>query len=89
MNGPTDKANKQAKVSNMFKTTDELKTFILWAKKEGLKRVKVGEVEFELSDLTLAAAMSNVQPSDGPTRDASTGSIPDITDDELLYMSAR
>lgn len=38
----------------MLKNTEELKEFILWAKEQGLKEVKVGEHVFSFSEYELA-----------------------------------
>jgi hypothetical protein len=37
----------------MFKNTDELKEFIIWAKEQGLKSVKTDNISFEVSDYEL------------------------------------
>jgi hypothetical protein len=37
----------------MFKNVQELQDFILWAKTEKVKRLKVGDVEVEISDYAL------------------------------------
>lgn len=39
----------------MFKTVDQLKDFITWARTQGLKRAKVGSIEIELSELAFEA----------------------------------
>lgn len=43
----------------MIKTIKEFKEFIVWAKKEGLREVKIGEFEFFVSDYEIAKNVVN------------------------------
>lgn len=35
----------------MFKTQDELKAFIIWAKEQKIQRIKIDKIEVEISNL--------------------------------------
>ena len=43
----------------MFKTAEELKEFVIWAKKEGLKNFRSPAFSFEISDLALLSLVKN------------------------------
>ena len=72
----------------MFKTPEQLKEFILWAKEHKLKRVKVGTIEVEISDLafieSLDALPSQIESKVGgqPGEEADKKE-----EDDLLYWS--
>lgn len=70
----------------MFKNPEELKNFIIWAKNQGIKRVKVEQIEFELSDISIVSSLSAQESQNAPKVE---GNLPDLDDEELLYMSAR
>lgn len=72
----------------MFKSPSELQEFIVWAKEQKIKRVKVDNIEFEISDLAL---IEGIEPlvSQTPT---SASSAPEQEaakkeEDDLLYWS--
>lgn len=78
----------------MFKNIDELKDFIIWAKSEKVKAVKVGEISVELSDLALTADLLDIEtPKDLAMPPASTklpdGNTETPEDEQLLFWSAR
>jgi hypothetical protein len=77
----------------MFKSQDELKAFILWAKEQKLKRIRISDVEVEISDVALIESLSvdqisQVSPS---TTFDETVSKEDQQkeDDELLFWSTQ
>lgn len=78
----------------MLKTVDELKSLILWAKEQHLTKLKVGDVEVEISVL----GFPNVQEFvDGPVKELTSGSatLSDTDteqaqdDEDLLFWSAK
>jgi hypothetical protein len=83
----------------MFKSTDELKAFILWAKKEQLKQVKIGDIEFIVSDAALTTSVIDAITKDlsepvtnprfepRPTIDKDGRPVPQ--EDPDLYFSVR
>lgn len=75
----------------MFKNVEELRDFILWAKSEKLKRIKVGEVEVEISDYALA---EDLLPSTSQTLSAEPQSAEELKrikkeEEDLLMWSAN
>lgn len=46
----------------MFKTVDELKEFITWAKTQGLRRAKIDNIEFEISELAFETPVEPEKP---------------------------
>lgn len=42
----------------LFKTLEDIKEFITWAKAEGLKEIQVGELKVVVSDLQLNMSLS-------------------------------
>jgi hypothetical protein len=56
----TPNDNKQ----NMFQSVDDIKALIIWAKSMGLKRIKVGEVEAEISEVAYALEQAASDSSD-------------------------
>ena len=69
----------------MLQTIDELKSFIEWAKSQKLKAVKVGEIQFEFSDLALVVE-SNTVPSETLPDQAQ---LSPEEEEKLLYWSSR
>lgn len=75
----------------MFKTIKELQDFILWAKAEKLKRLKVGDVEIEISDYALVA---DLLPSISQTPNSEPQSAAELArmkkeEEDLLNWSAN
>lgn len=80
----------------MFKTTSELRDFIVWAKAERLKSFKAGNIEVTFSDLAFLEAMDEPLPGMQKTEEKNTSktlvdtlSDKDLEDDELLDWSSR
>jgi hypothetical protein len=48
----------------LIESVDELKEFILWCKKEGVKSFKNTDVEFHLSDLAIISSAQIVEGKD-------------------------
>lgn len=77
----------------MIKSIEELKQFILWAKEQEIKSLKVGEVEIHISDIYFANRLMN-PPSDSlPEHKPSSKRFidddqADEDDDDLLYYSS-
>lgn len=82
----------------MFKTTDELKSFILWAKSTKVLQLKVGDIEVifaphALQDANEPDLTSPVATKTG-TEEKNTSKLlvddmqADIDDEELLFHSA-
>lgn len=74
----------------MIKSVEELKALILWAKEQKLKRLKVGDIEVEVSDISILESVQVEKLVSPPT-----GSMPQQAtqteneeDDELLYYSS-
>lgn len=74
----------------MFKTPEELKAFILWAKDQKIQRVKVDKIEVEMSayafiDVLTQEVVSSQVPE--PLSEA-TKTPQEKEEEELLYWSA-
>jgi hypothetical protein len=81
----------------MITDINELKEFILWAKAQKVKSIKLGEIHIELSDLALIEGLSE-QSAEAVTRDLSVppssprlpnGNAQANEDDEDLFFSTR
>lgn len=74
----------------MINSIGELKELVLWAKSNGLKRLKVGSVEIEFSDIEMSMRLMSPSEADSATQaDLKSGNEKELSDDELLFMSAR
>jgi len=80
----------------MFKTTSELRDFIVWAKLQRLKSFKAGQIEVTFSDLAFLEAMDEPLPGVQKTEEKNTSktlvdtlSDADLEDEELLNWSSR
>lgn len=72
----------------MFKTIEELKEFILWAKSEKIARIKVADVEVEMSNIALIPqAYASVLSSQTEKSQENQSSASE--DEELLMWSSR
>lgn len=67
----------------MFKDVEELKNFILWAKNQKIKRLKLGDYEAEFSDLVYVEQLQEAQMPEQAPGDQQK------EDEELLYWSSR
>lgn len=88
--------NKKTAVS-MFETVDSLKEFLIWAKRERISAIKVGEVEVHFSTLAFVESEPDLgspkpkTPSASEERDTSTTLVDenqDEDDKELLNWSS-
>lgn len=74
----------------MFKSIDELKAFILWAKKNQLSSVKVGDIQVEISQIGILESSGHLVPTD---KSKPMPNLPKTEekedDDELLYWSSN
>lgn len=85
--------DKKAIIANI----SELKDLIIFAREQKLKKLKIGEIELEVSDLAHIEATQALEmgQSINPSVSASIGSLlegidrEDPEDEELLYHSAR
>jgi hypothetical protein len=60
--------NKQ----EMFQSVEDIKALIVWAKSMGLKRIKVGDIEAEVSDIAYAMDAANPDTKLPPREELST-----------------
>lgn len=74
----------------MFKTADELKQFLTWAKDQQIVRVEVGDVKVEFSPLA-AIKESMLQDLENGSASTLADSEPSTKkdDDEDLYWSSN
>ena len=77
----------------MFKTVEELKSFIQWAQDKQIKRVKIGDIEVEVSDIFYANKIMNPTSSQPAEFEDSknTNNPNELSEDEyedLLFHSA-
>lgn len=70
----------------MFKSVKEIQDFIVWAKSEKLKIVKLGDLEVEISELNYIEEIA--QPSTQEQREDVQSNNAD-EDEDLLYWSSR
>lgn len=70
----------------MFNSIEEVKNFLVWANKNGLKHIKLEGIEAEFSEVARAYATVDSQ---SPSQIASNSSQPEDSDDELLYFSSK
>lgn len=77
----------------MIKSVSELKELIIWAKSQKLRALKIGDIQFELSDLALVVDEANlVQTAPVAVDSNSLAESEQLTAEEeekLLYWSSR
>lgn len=81
----------------MFKSSDELKRFILWCKSNKIKTFKNSDIQFELSDLAFVEDLVDPEPADKmkevdlPDSDTFADMDPEAgkEDEDLLYWSSQ
>ena len=71
----------------MINNLSELKEFLLWAKQNKVKSVKLKEVEFEISDLAFITEEESSEKVDLETLMEQAN--PESEDDEALFWSSR
>jgi hypothetical protein len=82
----------------------EIMELIEWCKKTGVKRLKLGDNEFELSDMALTEKYADIndEATKGPIKDRESSSLSSKTlvdtldakemgqeDDDMLYWSSQ
>lgn len=72
----------------MFKSPKELKNFIIWAKNNKIKRVKVGDIEVEISDLAFIEDQLPLGSQINTPVSPSQGEQDEKEEQELLYWSS-
>lgn len=73
----------------MFTTTAQLKNFILWAKKQGIRELKVDNVEIKFSELVFLPSNELKDMSlGGASTLADTEQLSQEEQDDLLYHSS-
>jgi|JI9StandDraft_1071089.scaffolds.fasta_scaffold06810_2 hypothetical protein len=80
----------------MFKTTQELKEFILWCQSVKIKTIRVGNTEVQFSDYAFLDALTGLGETQAPANEvlstsqtlADDSTTPD-KDDEMLFWSAK
>ncbi len=73
----------------MFKTAEELKSFIEWAREQRIKSVKVGTVHVEFSELAFISEDTYKDLTNGgPSTLADTEPVDTDEENELLFASA-
>lgn len=75
----------------MISNISELKELITWAKANKLNRLKIGEIEFELSELNHVESYPDVPGLMTPAESAKipNGNAEPPEDEQLLYWSTR
>jgi len=86
----------------MIENISELQELIEWCKATGVKRLKISEVEFELSDISLSEKYMETTGGASALKDRESSSLTSDTmadtvdskeqqkdDDDLLYWSSR
>jgi hypothetical protein len=78
----------------MFDDIDQLKQFIVWAKSQKLARVKVGDIEFDVSNIGLIEASPDIEKTLEKVTTVTTkanlsANEQEKEDEELLYWSSR
>lgn len=78
----------------MFKTTQELQDFLLWCQQAKIKAVKVGDMEVQFSDLAFIDVIAQSVPNTQQVEERDTSktlvdTLPEETDEELLFWSAK
>lgn len=77
--------------TSLFTNIEELKNFILWSKEQGLKKIQIGDVAVEVSEVYYASKI--VDRQELPTHNPSSKRFIDDesaqeNDDELLFWSS-
>lgn len=89
------KLTSRNKKQDLFTSIDEVKALIVWAKSIGLKRIKVGDIEAEISEVAYALESTN-PASELPKREeldtmrtwADEAKTEPKNDDEELFWSS-
>lgn len=74
----------------MFKTIEDLQKFIIWAKSQKVKSLKIDNIEFELSELSFLPddQAINLKEAIGDTI-ADTEPLDTKEEEDLLFWSAQ
>lgn len=76
----------------MFKTVEEIKEFVTWARSQKIKSVKVGDLEIEMSELAYVEPMNAeeiISRLDNKTYADDADSNAKKEEEELLLWSAN
>jgi len=78
----------------MISNIEEFKALVLWAKSEGLKRIKLNDIEVEISDYIIASDLAAKQglqeePLSTSATMVDTEKTTKEEDDQLLYWSSQ
>lgn len=73
----------------MFKDVAELKNFIVWAKKQGIQKAKIGDIEFEVSIVSQAIDYQASEEKTTSKTMVDTEKSTKEEEDELLFWSAN
>lgn len=74
----------------MFKNIKELKEFITWCKSQGIKTAKVGEITFEISEITYVNEVGQIKEELGSSKTlVDTDESSKKEEDELLFWSSQ
>ena len=76
-------------MTSMFKTLDELKAFILWAKKNQLSSVKVGDIQVEISQIGILESSGHIAPTDKSKPLPNIPKTEEEEDEDLLFWSSN
>lgn len=75
-----------------FKTIKKLQNFLIWAQKQGLNKVKIGEMEFTFAPAHHTMEGLSLAPDGGTSGTLSPEELKkqlEKEENELLYWSAR
>ncbi len=80
----------------MISNIQELKDLIIWAKSQSIQSLKIGDVEFKISDIALSQTLIDKYSETSKTENkassdtlADTETVDPKEDDELLMWSSR
>jgi hypothetical protein len=74
---------------SMFKSIEELKSFIIWAKQNQLSSVKVGEFQVEISQIGILESSGHLAPTDKSKPIPSIPKTEEDEDEDLLFWSSN
>lgn len=74
----------------MIKSLPELQQFITWCRQNGVQHVKIADIEFQISNITIASDQMGIQDSSIPEqlRVPKTAETAE-SDDDLLFWSSK
>jgi len=81
-------SEKKQNNHSMFNSVEELKSFLLWAKKEGVQSFQLGEIQVNFSPYVVAETLSSSSTATGDVKDMLEPSE-NNNEEDLLYWSSR